>query len=1712
MRKSIFILLSLLALSSSANATAFSGISPLSRGGAADIVAGSPVNIKPPEIVGLDTVGSTLAFNPGIWTGGGITLTHTWHYPSGASRGTGATYGPLLSGEIGQPIVITETATNSSGSLSVNSYWVGPVEASLPSAPVPNFETCLAGHSYTSGNVCGVDPTILPKPPVHVLQNAHAIYPGCEIPPATPTFTSAVGGAGTHTWYFDPVNGSTQAAGGLGTKARPFKDINALFATQANYSSSPLFGVGRTIIPGDTIYNEPGANAESFVVPAGTYSTLDGTSTGTPEWTWVMTDPAVSSRAQMAAITFATGSNFLFKHLGVDGSIPQQYYLGAVIISNTGASTTTAPTAHDIVFEDVTTGSQVGHSDDPWSAGYPLDHGSSDGTVVTAAAAVTNNYPGGENPLTITATMANGASSLVGTLIDTRIIPGNYVWSPGYYTTGVSPTFSTTTHGMPNGTIIHDISGLGEGHYVNVGAVNGIVPSNLTAATPNNGTVASTGSMTGTTGYWILATSTTAVQSVYTWTGSAWASVGTIPPQTTATADSVRFATVNNHVAHWNGTSWDDLGVISVNFAACDATNDAATGCPAANYSTGIHIPQCDPAIYVAGAVVLGGCSGTVTAWSGTTNALSSATLPVTDRLVMIPAGGFTQSDWALSVQDGFSIRGGVDTTDSLEVSFANYVVGISCISIKDSWARSVMNGFGISRTTNSVLYNDRVKFFGQDAYDIYSDNRVLVIHSYASDPIIPWNHEDLVQVGIDGTPTGAFFFNNAIVDSEFQEGTDLTNLLSYAQAQGLDNTDGWQWGAYWANNISLSPLNNALAGKYSVAVNNTIPMFSLTVANNTHDGSTNGWPLGNLIANNVSNGLNRSAIAGVCDPSTGDLDTVATNIAIPFRNSPTSFANSTFCTLPTNSNSPAGAGVFIGLMEWSGVQWDSTGSAPLFKDFALAANPTSPSPGWQTATGNPSIFPYVNLSILPFGNALGGAGTVNTRLNSSFIGTPMTLTGNVKAGGCCGVPFLQSGRADGEFWMVQGFGGGGAPGVWETCGGAGGTLTITVTCASLQTSGQTKFTTTNQNSGGQITTAGSEYVQISTTYTPPLAGMGTPLGAQMPITDHDSNGWNSTHPAVGAYEGGTSVPLDHPFTPLHLFYMAPTTATPPGNDANNGTSPSTPWASAKHNGVLVCGDVIIAKAGFYNSALFDTNSAGVQLWGTVSGCPSNTGGIDGGGGIYFAVLHCETFDACKINASTAYAMTVSNSNWLVDGFEATNTNNGTGTCFIAQPSSVGNISFDAFINVVAIHCPLTGVSLGAYPNQANSGDEFAAVGVVSYDGSASAAECGSAFGLLAPINVTAMAGTHIYFDQLFASQPINGPCSSSSIGVGAYPSVSGSPTTGSPNLTVSAVSGWGVDWPIGAGLGQNYAASSPAIPQPTFVSAVAGLNVTLSNNIVAPGLTNTQLLAVGTSTDGECWIADTMGGSPYTGQVVVRNMAGWGCGGHGIIQFCNPSCNAGLTIDYANITVYGAGHDYKRDGNVWGFYDNNQNTNLHYSLNNSIFQMDVTKPLNSLTRAAWNGTTGVGKFGTGQIVTAAGFGGSTAVSVTGNYFFSAPGASCGGGVCDAGNNISQFFGTGFATGNNLVNPNLASPGSLLTTAPNCTGFANVVDCMNNGPQGVAGHIASSAAPTAGYQPPGPCVASDPLYPIWLKGVVNLHWDGSNLVELSGLVTKPCNM
>lgn len=198
--------------------------------------------------------------------------------------------------------------------------------------------------------------------------------------------------------------------------------------------------------------------------------------------------------------------------------------------------------------------------------------------------------------------------------------------------------------------------------------------------------------------------------------------------------------------------------------------------------------------------------------------------------------------------------------------------------------------------------------------------------------------------------------------------------------------------------------------------------------------------------------------------------------------------------------------------------------------------------------------------------------------------------------------------------------------------------------------------------------------------------------------------------------------------------------ATPSGNDSNSGTSVAAPWLTPNH--ALNCGDQIVAIP----SLLYAGTS--FQTWGTVT-CSA---------GSNVAWLPCLAFDACKINAS-ASAMTVDQSYWGVQGWEATTDSNGGGGCFNAAPSGASTIHHIVFANDVANGC--SGSGFQAYnPSNTKSVDYFNVIGSIAYNAAQGSNLCFSGINIYQPIAVDSVSGTHIFFAGNFSYHNIEpNPC-----------------------------------------------------------------------------------------------------------------------------------------------------------------------------------------------------------------------------------------------------------------------------------------------------------------------------------------------------------------
>ena len=228
-------------------------------------------------------------------------------------------------------------------------------------------------------------------------------------------------------------------------------------------------------------------------------------------------------------------------------------------------------------------------------------------------------------------------------------------------------------------------------------------------------------------------------------------------------------------------------------------------------------------------------------------------------------------------------------------------------------------------------------------------------------------------------------------------------------------------------------------------------------------------------------------------------------------------------------------------------------------------------------------------------------------------------------------------------------------------------------------------------------------------------------------------------------------------FTALHTYFMSPT-----GSDSNNGTSSSSPWLTANH--AVNCGDVIIAAAGKYSS----TN--GINPFGTVSNCPSTSGGIDGTGGVDFAVVLCgSTLTGCDVSYNggpSSWPFDVRKSHWAVEGFSTHGFTNGSRGGFVAD-GSAGTISYVAFVNDIAYN---VGIGFGGLDNGtshdvpgATGFDYVANVGDIAQNAEQNTI-CTAAMAWAGPASVDNKAGTHFFMYGNFSynnSGTSNAACAS---------------------------------------------------------------------------------------------------------------------------------------------------------------------------------------------------------------------------------------------------------------------------------------------------------------------------------------------------------------
>lgn len=254
--------------------------------------------------------------------------------------------------------------------------------------------------------------------------------------------------------------------------------------------------------------------------------------------------------------------------------------------------------------------------------------------------------------------------------------------------------------------------------------------------------------------------------------------------------------------------------------------------------------------------------------------------------------------------------------------------------------------------------------------------------------------------------------------------------------------------------------------------------------------------------------------------------------------------------------------------------------------------------------------------------------------------------------------------------------------------------------------------------------------------------GTGTACGNGLGVSPECGNGFDARVIAdTTAYAGPVAATSTwRTFTPLAQYYISPT-----GNDGNNGLTPATAWATPNH--AVHCGDVITAVSGTYGS--------GATLWQTqptVTACPSTTGGIDGGGGIYSVIVDCQTPFTCNASSPNngLFAFKVVTSNVTIRGWNMTSAHTDAG-CAVAVPLSTSNIDHIAFINNVCNGAVSQGFGSSANGGNLTGVDYTADVGNIAYNAAQGTDLCYSGFSHYEPRPVDTVMGTHIFVSGNFA-------------------------------------------------------------------------------------------------------------------------------------------------------------------------------------------------------------------------------------------------------------------------------------------------------------------------------------------------------------------------
>jgi len=547
-------------------------------------------------------------------------------------------------------------------------------------------------------------------------------------------------------------------------------------------------------------------------------------------------------------------------------------------------------------------------------------------------------------------------------------------------------------------------------------------------------------------------------------------------------------------------------------------------------------------------------------------------------------------------------------------------------------------------------------------------------------------------------------------------------------------------------------------------------------------------------------------------------------------------------------------------------------------------------------------------------------------------------------------------------------------------------------------------------------------------------------VGDSITVTVTATNSSGSTKATSNSVGPVTGTGTQTTFTPTHLYYLSPT-----GSDNNTGTSASEPWATPDHP--VDCGDVIIAAAGSY------TNQFN-QSWGSVSNCPSTSGGIDGNGGIYFATVLCAgpDLEACQVNSGVnSFGFDIEQeSNWAVEGFKTTtdgadNSNQVTpaydGACGGNKGPCNGVYHHFAFINDIAYNSA-DGFGPSGYDQQGKYGvDYLAIVGDIaqnSAQGNPNSWLCVAALDIVAPANFDTKPGTHLYEYGNFS-----------------YNNQTSCPT----DVENFMFDTWDANGYSNQGVAQNNMGwLSGRMGFHVFDQNTTATTATvfiLNNTLYGSGQLNASSWAIG---DFNVQNTSSSATAIWGGLTIQNNLAQenqeWpgGVSSNGTVYAFNIGGN------YTNVTVGGSGSQNYFNGLATSCVGNAcaPSTAPYGAIS---FGTEANIGTNYYTSPAFNNLTDL--------------------------------VSNRSGVP----NCSGFTNTTACMGYNANSKTLTNPSAIYDLQPTASGTGS-----------------------AGYQLPSTtCVTSGPVYtyyPAWLKGVVYLQWNSSTqtITENADLVTKPCGL